>query len=127
IAPAPRPRPQARLLSVQGLAAGPWRCSWSPGHEGDLIDLHVGVDVVDNRDRQARAQIRDQLTTADELVPLPSYGRRFSEERTVRLSDTWPNGSIRFDALARYLQDVASDDMADAGQGASMWVVRRTE
>jgi hypothetical protein len=25
----------------------------APGHEGDLIDLQVGVDVVDNRDRQA--------------------------------------------------------------------------
>ena len=38
-------------------------------------------------------------------------------------------GGCRFDAVARYLQDVAGDDVADAGWRADehVWVVRRTE
>lgn len=45
--------------------------------------------------------------------------------RPVRLADVTPTGRLRLDALARYLQDVAADDVDDAGiEGA--WVVRRT-
>lgn len=47
--------------------------------------------------------------------------------RRVRLSDVTPSARARLDALARYLQDVAADDVADAGvAGESTWVVRRT-
>jgi acyl-ACP thioesterase len=55
--------------------------------------------------------------------------RRFTSSRPVRLSDTDAAGRLRFDAVARYLQDVASDDWEDAGFGESdsAWVVRRTE
>ena len=55
--------------------------------------------------------------------------RRFASQRRVRLSDTDPAGRLRLDAVARYLQDVASDDWADAGfdPDAHVWVVRRTE
>jgi acyl-ACP thioesterase len=55
--------------------------------------------------------------------------RVFRTERPVRLSDTDASGRLRLDAVARYLQDVASDDWADAGLGTSetAWVVRRTE
>ncbi len=55
--------------------------------------------------------------------------RRFTSERRVRLSDTNAEGRLRLDAVARYLQDVASDDVADAGFRADehVWVVRRTE
>jgi acyl-ACP thioesterase len=55
--------------------------------------------------------------------------RRFSSHRPIRLSDTDVAGRLRLDAVARYLQDVASDDWADAGFGDDdgAWVVRRTE
>jgi acyl-ACP thioesterase len=45
----------------------------------------------------------------------------------VRLGDVLPSGETRLDALARYLQDVASDDAVDAAvDGHLAWVVRRT-
>lgn len=39
------------------------------------------------------------------------------------------SGRLRLDAVARYLQDVAGDDVADAGWGSDehVWVVRRIE
>lgn len=43
------------------------------------------------------------------------------------LGDCAPSGRIRLDALARWLQDVAYADVADAGLAAhAVWVVRRT-
>jgi acyl-ACP thioesterase len=62
---------------------------------------------------------------ATELVPLPSRGSRFTGTRPVRLGDVDPAGRLRLDAVARYLQDVASDDAADAGLQTA-WVARRT-
>jgi acyl-ACP thioesterase len=55
--------------------------------------------------------------------------RRFTASRPVRLSDTDETGRLRLDAVARYLQDVASDDWADAGfeSDTHVWVVRRSE
>jgi acyl-ACP thioesterase len=45
----------------------------------------------------------------------------------VRLSDVHPAGSVRLEAVARYLQDVATDDVVDAGvEWAVAWMVRRT-
>jgi acyl-ACP thioesterase len=44
----------------------------------------------------------------------------------VRLGDSAPSGRARFDALARYLQDVAEDDAGDAGWPTSIgWLLRR--
>ena len=64
---------------------------------------------------------------AREFIPLPSAGRAFSAERAVRLGDVDPAGELRFDAIARYLQDIASDDALDAAlPNALGWVVRRT-
>jgi acyl-ACP thioesterase len=64
---------------------------------------------------------------AVELLPEPELGRTFSVERTVRLGDVDRNGRLRLDAVARYLQDVATDDAVDAGLDNAMgWVVRRT-
>jgi acyl-ACP thioesterase len=57
-------------------------------------------------------------------VPLPEKGRRYSHCRTVRLGDVTASGRLRLDALARYLQDVAGDDVRDAGIDAP-WVMRR--
>jgi acyl-ACP thioesterase len=55
--------------------------------------------------------------------------RRFTTQRRISLSDTDPNGRLRLDAIARYLQDVASEDWLDAGfdHDSHVWVVRRTE
>lgn len=62
-----------------------------------------------------------------ELVPPPASGRVFAGDAKVGLGDTTPTGRVRFDALADWLQDVAYDDVADAGlAGDGMWVVRRT-
>ena len=59
----------------------------------------------------------------------PGPGRLFRAERRVRLSDMDASGRLRLDAVARYLQDVAGDDVADAGWASDehVWVVRRTE
>jgi acyl-ACP thioesterase len=55
--------------------------------------------------------------------------RRFRAERTIGLSDVDASGRLRLDVVARYLQDVASDDVTDVGRPPSrhFWVVRRTE
>lgn len=55
--------------------------------------------------------------------------RRFRTDRTVGLSDVDTTGRLRLDVVARYLQDVASEDVIDAGwePDQHFWVVRRTE
>lgn len=60
----------------------------------------------------------------EEFVPLPEAGRRVTQRRRVRLSDVTGTGRLRLDALARYLQDIAGDDVDDAGLGGA-WVLRR--
>jgi acyl-ACP thioesterase len=62
-----------------------------------------------------------------EFVPLSDEGRRFSTSRRVRLSDCGPDGRLRLDGVARYLQDIGSDDWDDVdASSAFTWVVRRT-
>lgn len=61
-----------------------------------------------------------------ELAPRPNAGRTFTATRLTRLGDAGPDGRLRLDALARWLQDVASDDARDAGVEGLTWVVRRT-
>lgn len=64
---------------------------------------------------------------ATELLPPSGAGRRFTAERIVRLGDVDPAGELRLDSIARYLQDVASDDALEAAlPNALGWVVRRT-
>jgi acyl-ACP thioesterase len=62
------------------------------------------------------------------LVPRPESGRVFVGKRRVRLSDAHPAGRLRLDAVARYLQDVAGDDVLETGWGSPdhFWLVRRT-
>jgi acyl-ACP thioesterase len=50
----------------------------------------------------------------------------FTGRRRVRLGDASPGGRLRFDALARHLQDVSNDDTRDARLDDDGWVVRRT-
>ncbi len=60
------------------------------------------------------------------LDPTPDT-RCYRAGRVVRLGDVDPGGRLRLDATARLLQDVASDDAADARlDGAWGWIVRRT-
>jgi acyl-ACP thioesterase len=56
-------------------------------------------------------------------------GRRFHATKTVGLSDVDASGRLRLDVVARFLQDVASEDVIDVGRPPSkhVWVVRRTE
>jgi acyl-ACP thioesterase len=62
-----------------------------------------------------------------ELVGLPGAGRVHTATRRCRLGDVTPAGRARFDAIARWLQDVANDDAVDAALPRAMWwVVRRT-
>lgn len=63
-----------------------------------------------------------------EMVPPPAAGRIVRTERRVRLGDVSPAGRLRLDALARYLQDLATDDSRDVDlEPGTQWVVRRTE
>ena len=63
---------------------------------------------------------------ADHFLPEPSVGRVFRTTRKVRLGDADPSGRLRFDAVARYLQDISTDDSDDLGQlEAQAWVIRR--
>lgn len=62
-----------------------------------------------------------------EFVTRPSHGRVFRSQRRVHLADAGPDGRLRLDGVARFLQDVASDDWADTGlDPKDTWVVRRT-
>jgi acyl-ACP thioesterase len=63
----------------------------------------------------------------DTGIPVPSVGRTFSSSRRIRLSDMDPHGRVRLDAVARFLQDIAIDDVQETGWGtpAHLWFVRR--
>jgi acyl-ACP thioesterase len=56
----------------------------------------------------------------------PAAGRVFHHRAAVGLADVTPHGRGRLDAIARWLQDAAWADVADAGvQDEGVWVVRR--
>ena len=61
------------------------------------------------------------------MLQPPADGRVYRMQRRIRLVDTSATGRLRFDAAARYVQDVATDDVADAGidDGDYVWIVRR--
>lgn len=61
-----------------------------------------------------------------DLPDEPGGGRRYRATRTVRLGDAGLDGSLRLDALARFLQDIAADDAHEVGLRDATWVVRRT-
>ena len=63
----------------------------------------------------------------DPAIPLPTEGRTFSARRRVRLADLDRFGRVRLDAVARFLQDVAIDDVQETGWGVPdhLWFVRR--
>lgn len=64
---------------------------------------------------------------ASTFLPAPTVGRTFTATRAVRLGDVDQAAELRLDSIARYLQDVATDDALDAGLANAMgWLVRRT-
>ncbi len=65
----------------------------------------------------------------DTRLPLPAVGRTFAARRRVRLDDTDRHGRLRLDAVARFLQDTAIDDVQETGWGAPehLWFVRRIQ
>jgi acyl-ACP thioesterase len=64
--------------------------------------------------------------TTPAFRPEPASGRVYGSRRLVRSTDVTPAGRLRLDALARYLQAVAEDDLADSGLlGPVVWLVRR--
>ncbi len=62
-----------------------------------------------------------------EFVPMLEHDRRYVSARRIRLGDVRPDGSLRLDALARYAQDIATDDSAESGltDESGYWVLRR--
>jgi acyl-ACP thioesterase len=61
------------------------------------------------------------------FLPLPAAGRVFTTDYPIRRTDVTPGGRLRFDALTRYLQDVAEDDVVAAGLREPYgWLARRS-
>jgi acyl-ACP thioesterase len=68
----------------------------------------------------------------DSTLPIfltePAAGRVYTSRRIVRSTDVTPSGRLRLDALARYLQTIAEDDVAESGLAEPVvWLVRRCE
>jgi acyl-ACP thioesterase len=63
----------------------------------------------------------------DTRTPTPHRGRTFLSRRRIRLSDMDARGRLRLDAVARFLQDIAIDDVQETGWGMPdhLWFVRR--
>ena len=61
------------------------------------------------------------------IIPGPRT-RVFGASRLVRLGDADERGRLRLDALARHLQDIATDDSDESGMAEEpiFWVVRRS-
>lgn len=65
----------------------------------------------------------------DTRIPAPASGRTFTARRRIRLSDMDRQGRLRLDAVARFLQDIAIDDVQETGWGTPehVWFVRRIQ
>src|SRR5215469_10579554 len=71
-----------------------------------------------------RAALLPDLAAA--FAPDPAAGRLFTTSRSVRSTDVIATGLLRLDAIARYLQEAAEDDVADAGWDEPYdWLLRR--
>ena len=67
------------------------------------------------------------VTVLDAGLPRPLDARTFTGRRRVRLADVDEHGRLRLDAIARFLQDVAIEDVDETGWGLPdhLWFVRR--
>jgi len=62
-----------------------------------------------------------------EIVPDPRKGRAYEQAIRPGIADSNAAGRCRLDAIARWLQDVAYEDLVEAGfEGRGAWIVRRT-
>lgn len=70
----------------------------------------------------------EPLSFDDPLALEPPAGEGFEADWTVRTGDVDPNNRLRFDGVARYLQDIGSDNLAATPLGLTdpFWIVRRT-
>ena len=59
------------------------------------------------------------------FVARPDRGRVVTIARQVGLADVRPDSSVRLDAIARFLQDVADHDAVTAEVDGGLWVLRR--
>jgi acyl-ACP thioesterase len=87
-------------------------------------DLPAGSDAADVPVDPPVDRPVDRAVDRAEFVPLVDGARSIARDRRVRLGDVTASGRIRLDALARYLQDIAADDVDDAGV-VGAWVLRR--
>jgi acyl-ACP thioesterase len=72
-----------------------------------------------------RTEAHDAL--GDDAADASAVGRMVEGRRKVRMADVGPDRRARFDALARYLHDIAEDDAASATLAPTVgWVLRRT-
>ncbi|WP_171018673.1 acyl-ACP thioesterase domain-containing protein [Rhodococcus sp. Q] len=62
------------------------------------------------------------------LTAAPASATPFRTSRPLRTGDVAPDNRLRFDGIARYLQDIASDNADAAGFGVTdpVWILRRT-
>lgn len=82
-------------------------------------------EIAENQ-RQTDRPSSVKVQGATELLPLPKSGRVFHTQLTARLGDTDASGRVRTDAIACYLQDVATEDSDDVAlTDTQSWVVRR--
>ena len=62
-----------------------------------------------------------------DFVPATGSGRAYEAEITPGVADVVGGGRSRLDAIARWLQELARQDLEDAGFGGrGVWIVRRT-
>ena len=68
-----------------------------------------------------------QTEAMDTRIQRPHGARAYSTRRRVRLSDMDADGRVRLDAVARFLQDAAIDDVEETGWGIPehLWVIRK--
>ncbi|WP_440220856.1 acyl-[acyl-carrier-protein] thioesterase [Dietzia sp. MNB45] len=70
----------------------------------------------------------DRGASMHALEPPPSPEAGFSTRRRVRTGDVDPQRRLRLDSVARYLQDIAADNLDATGHARTdpFWIVRRT-
>ena len=68
------------------------------------------------------------LAATYELAPQPPSGEGFETGWPVRAGDVDTANRLRYDSVARYLQDIGSDNLDASGLGDTdpFWIVRRT-
>jgi len=81
----------------------------------------AATDTVGNGRRDTLAGVLDPS------LPAPSVGRTFTSQFRIRLADMDERGRVRLDAVARFLQDVAIEDVEETGWGLPdhLWFIRR--